>query len=159
MLTFILNWYGPYTSQDLENDKEFGNGVYLITGKQSYERKSVIQYCGITKGTFYNRIKNHHKKEYVKKEMNFWLSNFTYPTEITRKELELAETIIVFFWQPSLNEKKKFSIPNSTTIVNLWFKIDGTPRHNQLKIFRDLSDVISWDGECWRTGNLRVRTA
>lgn len=67
MLTFILNWYGPYTSEDIENDKEYGNGVYLITGKQSYERKSVIQYCGITEGSFYNRIKNHHKKEYVKK--------------------------------------------------------------------------------------------
>ena len=40
MLTFILNWYGPYTSEDIENDKEYGNGVYLITGKQSYERKN-----------------------------------------------------------------------------------------------------------------------
>ena len=156
MVTFILNWYGPYTLDDLENEKKSGNGLYLITGKQAYERQSAIQYCGITEGSFYNRIKNHHKKEYVKKEMSFWLGIFTYPKKITRNELELAEKIIIYFWQPSLNEKKKISIPKPTTIINQWFKKDETPRYNQCDIYRDLSDVISWDGKLWRTGNLKV---
>ncbi len=35
---------------------------------------------------------------------------------------------------------------------------DGQPRFNQRAIYRDLPDVLSWDTEHWRTGNLTVYT-
>jgi len=70
--------------------------------------------------------------------------------------LETAEKIIVYFWLPELNERKKVSPPEPTTILNFWFKKDGALHSNQLDVYRKLSDIISWDGENWRTGNLKV---
>ncbi|NOQ36655.1 MAG: hypothetical protein GQ569_12305 [Methylococcaceae bacterium] len=153
----ILNWYGSYNDETLKNDIEFGNGLYLITGKQPYERESTIQYCGITEGSFYNRLLSHHKKDDVTEiSREYWLAEITYPKRSNRDLLEIAEKIIVYFWQPSLNEKKKISLPEPTTVINQWFNIEGQPRINQMKIYKELSDVISWDGEYWRTGNLKI---
>ena len=156
MRIFIINWYGAYTFQELEYVKELGNGIYLITGKQKYERIPKIQYCGITEGSFYSRIKNHHKKDSIYTDQNFWLGRFSYPKEVTRNTLETAEKMLVYSWQFSLNEKKKLSLPEPTTVLNYWFNRNHEPRFNQQKIYRDFSDVISWDGELWRLGNLKV---
>lgn len=157
MQTFIINWFGPYTFDEVTIDSELGNGIYLITGKQKYQRNTDILYCGITEGTFYNRFKRHHKKEYVYRDENFWLGNFAYPLEVSRNTLETAEKIIIYFWGPVLNDRKKVTPPKPTTLLNFWFKRNHTPRINQLEIYRDLPDVISWDETHWRTGNLKVQ--
>jgi len=155
MKNIVLNWYGPYTDETIESEKEFGNGLYLITGKQPYEREDSIQYCGITENSFYTRFSNHHKKGKVVRNREYWLSEVEYP-KANKNTLETAEKIIIYFWQPSLNERKKISIPEPTSVMNKWFTVDGKPRINQKRIYKDLSDVISWDGEYWRTGNLNV---
>jgi hypothetical protein len=67
MRTFILNWYGPYTNDEVVADRESGNGLYLFTGKVKYQRSSEILYCGITEDTFRNRLLKHHKKDEVYK--------------------------------------------------------------------------------------------
>lgn len=156
MRTFIINWRGAYTFEELESDREFGDGIYLIAGKRKYQRNSEIQYIGITEDSFYNRIKKHHKKDLVFKDTTFWLGKFEYPKKVDRNILETAEKILIYFWLPELNDKKKTALPEPTTLLNFWFKKDLTPRFNQLKIYRDLYDVISWNGEFWRTGNLNV---
>jgi len=156
MRTFIINWYGAYSFEEIEQDKDFGNGIYLITGKRKHQRNSEIQYCGITEDSFYNRIKTHHKKDFVFREQKFWLGEFLYPKKINRSVLETAEKIIIYFWLPKLNQQKTVSPPEPTTVLNFWFKKDRTLRRNQLSIYRDLYDVLSWDGDFWRTGNLQV---
>jgi hypothetical protein len=156
MKTIILNWYGPYVGSSLGSEKDFGNGLYLITGKRPYERNQIIQYCGITKNSFYSRFLGHHKKEEVTRNRFYWLAEIIYPKRTSRKLLEITETIIIYFWQPPLNERKKISLPEPTTVINRWFTIKGKTRVNQMQIYKDLSDVISWDGENWRTGNLKV---
>jgi hypothetical protein len=157
MKTIILKWYGPYTDETLERDNEFGNGIYLITGKLRYEREACIQYCGITENAFHNRLNNrHHRRNEITRDREYWLSEIIYPISINRNLLDISEKIIVYFWQPPLNERKKISIPEPTTIINHWFNAKGEPRINQRGIYRDLYDVISWDGEYWRTGNLNV---
>jgi len=156
MKTIILNWYGPYSDENINDEKEFGSGIYIITGKQKYEREAVIQYCGITERTFKQRLSEHHKKESILKDRKYWLAEIIYPKKTNRSLLELAEKIIIYFWQPALNEKKIISQPDPTTIINQWFNLSDEARVNQLKIYKDLSDVISWDGEYWRTGNLKV---
>lgn len=156
MQTFIINWYGAYSFEDISDEGNFGNGIYLITGKQKRQTNSEIQYCGITENSFYNRIKFHHKKDSIFREQKFWLGEFIYPKKVDRSVLETAEKIIIYFWQPILNEKKKVSPPKPTTILNFWFKKDSTPRFNQLAIYHNLDDVISWDGKFWRTANLKV---
>jgi G:T-mismatch repair DNA endonuclease (very short patch repair protein) len=156
MRTFIINWYGPYTLDEVTYEAESGDGIYLITGKLKYQRNPDILYCGITEGTFYNRFKYHHKKDLVFREQRFWLGKIKYPVNFNRNDLETAEKIIIYVWEPRLNERKKVSPPTQTTLLSFWFKKDHTPRTNQLEIYRDLYDVISWNGENWRTGNLHV---
>ncbi len=37
MKTIILNWFDTYTFDEFLEDKEPGNGIYLVTGKRPYE--------------------------------------------------------------------------------------------------------------------------
>jgi hypothetical protein len=156
MKTIILNWFGPYTFEEVLSDKESGNGLYLATGKRAYERVSKIQYCGITERGFAKRLKTHHKVNQITNDREFWLGKIEYPQNHNREILEVAEKIIVWTWQLPLNEKKKDTPSKPTTIIHFWFNREGLPRKNQLKIYKDFKDVLSWDGEYWRTGNLKV---
>jgi hypothetical protein len=54
--TIILNWEGPFTLEEVLENKQKSNGLYIITGKVRYKRDLDIQYCGITEGSFYNRL-------------------------------------------------------------------------------------------------------
>lgn len=156
MRTVILNWSGPYTFEEVLWGTDLSNGLYLMTGKRAYERISTIQYCGITERRFAQRIKEHHKIDEIKRDRRFWLAQIEYPQTFDREVLEMTEKIIVWTWQLPLNEKKKYTPPQPTTILNFWFKRDRTPRINQLEIYRNFSDVLSWDRNYWRTGNLKV---
>lgn len=154
--TVIVNWRGPYSYAEIEENSDWGNGLYLATGKLKYEREASIQYCGITEGSFITRIKSHHKVHEISREQEFWVGTVNYPTDVSRHFLEIAESIIIYFWQPELNDRKKVYAPKPITLVSKWFKKDGTPRLRQHTMCKDLDDVISWDGELWRSGNLQV---
>ena len=154
--TIIINWKGPFTYDEIQENPEMGNGLYLAAGKQKYERENSIQYCGITEGSFARRFKDHHKIPQITREQEFWLGEVSVPEKATRHYLEIAETLIIYFWQPALNERKKYTPPKPTTVISYWLKKDGTPRRKQMSIYKDLDDVLSWDGEYWRTGNLSV---
>jgi hypothetical protein len=155
--TVIVNWYGPYTYEEIEEKRDWKNGLYLATGKLKYKQRSAtIQYCGITEGSFYRRFKNHHKIYAINRELKFWIGTITYPDDASRYFLEMAESMIIFFWEPELNERKKLTLPTSITLINKWFKKDRSPRFRQHPMCNNLTDVLSWDGELWRTGNLKV---
>ncbi|MFW1747849.1 hypothetical protein ACG9XW_16810 [Acinetobacter guillouiae] len=154
--TIILNWKGPFTLDEVLANKQRSNGLYIITGKRKNERFLDIQYCGITEGSFHNRIKKHQKVPLVTREREFWLANVEYPIKVTRTFLEKAESIIIYFWQPNLNTRKKVYPPTPITLINKWYKKDGGPRLRQHKIMKNLDDVLCWDGEFWRTGNLSI---
>lgn len=154
--TVIVDWHGPYSYSEVEEAPERGNGLYLATGKLKYGREATIQYCGITEGSFIGRFKTHHKVHKINREQEFWLGTIQYPGDASRYFLEMAESIIIYFWQPALNERKRVHIPKPITLVNKWFKKDGTPRRRQHTMCKHLDDVISWDGELWRSGNLQV---
>lgn len=118
--TLIINWKGPYSYDDITNNPELRNGLYLAAGKQKYERgDNSIQYCGITEGNFSLRFRNHHKLPLITREQEFWLGTVAVPANASRYYLEMAEALIIYFWQPSLNEKKKISPPKSTTVINI----------------------------------------
>ncbi|MFT6928414.1 MAG: hypothetical protein ACJAZP_004066 [Psychromonas sp.] len=154
--TVIIDWLGPYNYAEIKQNPGWSNGLYLATGKLKYEREATIQYCGITEGSFIGRFKSHHKVHKISREQAFWLGTVKYPHEASRHFLEIAESIIVYFWQPSLNNRKKAFPPKPITLVNKWFKKNGLPRLRQHSMCKYLSDVISWDGELWRSGNLQV---
>lgn len=154
-LTIRLHWRGPFTLDEVQ-DMEDGNGLYLFTGKRPYEREASIQYCGITEGQYRRRFANHQALEEINRDLQIWLGEVAYPVEHTRTHLEIAEATIVYFWQPELNTQLKYRPPRPTTVISHWFKRDGTPRYNQQSIYSELYDVLCWDGDLWRTGNLKV---
>ena len=43
----------------------------------------------------------------LQENRNFWLGTVVVPANASRYYLEMAEALIIYFWQPSLNEKKK----------------------------------------------------
>lgn len=155
-LTIKINWHGPYDAAQLD-DLDGGNGLYMFTGKRKHQRdEAEIQYFGITENTYKGRFKNHHKLPEINRDLGIWLGEIDYPSEYDRNHLETAEKIMVYFWQPVLNERKKFTPPQPTTVISHWFTADGSPRINQKVIYKNLPDVICWDGEHWRIGNLKV---
>lgn len=154
-LAITVHWRGPFAQEDVVST-ELGNGLYMFAGKRPYERSEQIQYCGITEGLFRNRFSQHHKIFEITRDLTIWLGQISVPEDFTRTHLETAEKIVVYFWQPNLNERKKVSLPRPTTLISHWFKYDGMVRFNQKEIYRDLPDVLCWDGQYWRTGNLCV---
>lgn len=154
METIIIHWKGPfYDPKDIKDSY----GLYLIAGKRRYGREDDIQYCGITERDFLARFSDTgHKIKYIQRDLRIWVGRVAFPLEIGRSQLEAAEKMIVYFWQPHLNDRKKITLPGPTTVISHWFKNDGTPRYRQQGVYRDLHDVISWDGHHWRTGNLTV---
>ena len=155
-VTLIIEWQGPYTLEELKEDSDWGDGLYIATGKLKNKQTEEIQYCGITEGGFFYRLSNHHKINEITRNQRFWIGDIVYPKRPSRDHMELAESIIIYFWQPTLNERKKVSPPKPITIIGHWLKSDGSPRFRQHPLCKDFDDVLSWDGKLWRTGNLSV---
>ncbi|MEI6707837.1 MAG: hypothetical protein WCK96_11960 [Methylococcales bacterium] len=154
-LTIKIHWKGVY-SLDEVNKREDGNGLYLLAGKRKYKQEdSDIQYFGITEKKYKERFsdKNHPIHD-ITRDLKIWLGEVIYPQNFELKHLKTAEAIMIYYWQPNLNTQNKPYPPRPTTIVSHWFKKDGSPRINQ--VYKNLHDVMSWDGEYWRTGNLSV---
>jgi hypothetical protein len=92
----------------------------------------------------------------INREQAFWIGEVKYPNDVSRYYLERAEDIIIYFWQPTLNERKKITISKPITLISKWFKQDRTPRLRQHSMCKELDDVLSWDGDFWRSGNLQI---
>lgn len=147
MNSFVIEWSGPYDDDEISDINE-SNGLYLITGFQKFKRNHVIQYCGITERNFRKRFNDlDHKKELVTRERKYWLGNIRSNTTIVRKDLELVESLIVFFWQPELNVHKKRTPPSPTVIINRWYNKEKNLRRKIMYEAQRLHDVIFWDGE------------
>lgn len=157
-LCIKIHWHGPYTIDNVKDSKPY-SGIYLFAGKRKYQREAEIQYCGITENAFYRRFADHHKINLVTRECEIWLGEAVYPEQLSREHLEAAEALIIYFWQPELNDKKRANPPtNAITVISHWLKRDGKPRMKQKAIYKNLDDVLCWDGKYWRTGNLDIYT-
>lgn len=155
MRTIVIGWQGPYTLESVY-ESDLGNGLYFISGRMKYERRDQIQYFGITERTYRERLRDrHHAVERVTKNRQVWLGQVEYPSRFTRGHLELAEACLIYFWGSSkLNRKKLAKPPKPVCLIARWLKPDGEVRLKRRHIYRDLLDVLWWDGEYWRTGNL-----
>src|SRR5262245_65298166 len=98
--TILIHWHGPFrTVEEIEG----GNGLYLLTGKRLSDPQEQIQYCGITEGSYYFRLRNHQKLKEITQELGIWLGTIICPELAERSDLEMAEKILVHLWQPALN--------------------------------------------------------
>lgn len=155
MKTYIVKWYGPFTDEEVEQHS-FANGLYLITGLQKGKRIKDIQYCGITEGVLAKRLTRHHKKDLITREREYWLGKVETDMLLLRQDLELIESLIIYFWQPQLNEQKRKNAPAQTVVINRWYDKVGNLRRRSQHQAQQLNDVIFWDGEDWHIGNLKV---
>jgi hypothetical protein len=152
--TIVIEWFGPVSWETIENLE--AGGLYIFTGKQKHQRKDSIQYIGITEGNYRHRFTRHHKVLLITRDLRCWVGQIIHPTNLGRVGLERAESMLVYFAQPELNERKVIYPPYPTAVISHWFTEREMPRYNRQGIFRNFPDVISWDGHNWREGNLRV---
>lgn len=155
--TIIVRWEGPHTLE-IASESNFGKGLYFFTGRKPYERTDQIQYFGITEGLYRRRFKNHSAIPQVTKNLRIWFGQVEYPKRFNRTHLELAEGCMVYFWGGDriINRRKLIYPPEPVCLISKWTKTNGDTRLNRLAIYRDLPDVLWWDGEYWRTGNLKA---
>lgn len=159
MKNYIVNWQGPYDDTELSNIDD-NLGLYLITGFQKFKKTNLIQYCGITEQLFSKRLGNsHHKKDLITRDRKYWIGKIVSESQVQRVDLEFVESLIVYFWQPDLNEKKKQKPPSPTVVINRWYDINGILRKRIIHEAQKLHDVIFWDGEYWHlSDSLKVFT-
>jgi len=161
MITVVVKWKGPYEWEDVCKS-ESRNGIYLITGKQPRQRKERIQYCGITENKFSARLrqKGHAREAIRSATLEIWLGEIVYPDEFDKSHLGIAEHCFVSFWQPPLNRNLIRYVPSQAVcLISEWFFPDDSARRERPDIIADLPDVLWWDEERWRTGQLDVNPA
>lgn len=154
--TIVIGWEGPHSLESVY-ESDLGNGLYFVSGRMKHERKDRIQYFGITKRPYSERLKERdHAVKQVTKNRQIWLGQIEYPGRFTRAHLELAEGCLIYFWgESNLNKNKLVKPPKPVCLISRWLKRDREVRWNRLSIYKDLPDVLWWDGEYWRTGNLK----
>lgn len=149
---FVVHWRGPFTKEQVDAMDESGV-VYLVTGLAAGKRKSTIQYFGITNQSICVRMKRHHKLSQDIADMQIWIGWIMHsPTN--KPSLEMVERLLIYLWQPPLNEKKKISLPKATSLLCHWFYPNWKALRTKPKTVKDLYDVICWDGTYWHTGHL-----
>lgn len=155
--TLVISWEGPHTIESTRTS-DLGNGLYFLSGRKRYERKDHIQYFGITEVPYHQRFRKHHAIAQITKNLGIWLGQVEYPRRFDRTHLELAEACMIYFWggDEIINRRKLIRPPQPVCLISRWTKTNGDTRLNRLAIYRDLPDVLWWDGEYWRTGNLKA---
>jgi hypothetical protein len=124
--------------------------------RKSQRKPDQIQYFGITGGPYRRRLNRwHHALGQITRNPRVWLGQIEYPDEFSRSSLELAEGCLIYFWGPKLNKKKLVTPPKPVCLISRWLRPDGEARKNRQAIYKGLPDVVWWDGEYWRTGNLK----
>ena len=163
---FVIDWVGPFSEiEELKKWEKHNNTMrnyyfYIISGKP-YNMRNYRSYCGITQnkdGYVYKRYQcdpNH--KIHTMRDKEIWIGRFSDNSAHSRSDIELCETMIVSYWQPELNNKKKSTYPSSNIVlINRWFKTDLVPRQNNIYIAQKMSDLIILD-ESGIWGTERVR--
>lgn len=155
---YALEWFGPYESiEDIWNDDDTQScSIYLITGKEAYERGSQhIKYVGITERDPAERLseKDHLRKQEKIKFKKYWVGKFSKTSNRNqRTHAELIETLFIRFLFLTdvkiINGKKLKSTPRTpVTVLSRWFlKNSNEHRLHKPTVLKDLPDVIMFDG-------------
>lgn len=163
---FVVQWYGPFeTLEQLKyweknNNTSFSFNLYLLTGKEKFQKK-YSHYCGITKQQYiFQRLqKNHDKFPLIIRERNIWAGRFADPSQVDRENAELVESLIISYWQPQLNDKKKKYFPReSVGLINKWYNKQQKSLQNRRFPAQSLTDVVLYDKndeEIWTAEQLK----
>ena len=163
---FTIEWVAPFFNIEslIKWEKEHNHTLnylfYIVTGIPTNKQK-IRSYCGISMnkaGYIYNRYlaDKTHIVHYLRNE-EIWIGKFSDNSPHTREDVELCETMIISYWQPELNIRKKAYYPNkSVTIINRWYKKDLQPREKNIYTAQTMPDLIIYDGSAiWGTEKIK----
>ena len=167
---YALEWLGPYNSiEDMLNDDNVINGsIYLITGRQKYERAKHIKYIGITERDPAVRLsdKDHKIKQEQILEKKYWVGVFSRVSNRNlRKHAELIETLFIRYLYLNdvkiINKVKLKKEPKcAVVVVNRWNKDIENHRLYKPSLLSELPDLLIYDGsEYWGTQKLKFLVA
>lgn len=151
MKIYCVSWRGPYSLDEIVSSDfadEDPNIIYILVGKRIYERgDNKIQYIGISGQGARARLRYHHKAENVRHDPTVWIGHID-KSDVERNDLELAESVLVYFSQPPLNEKKTSNAPKeSCSVISRYYKKNGDVYKNQKSYLTMLPDVLMWSKE------------
>lgn len=163
---FVIQWYGPFeTVEQLKNWEKTNNtsysfNLYVFTGIEKSQRR-YSHYCGITKQEFIHQRLNckHDKFLLIKRNLNIWAGRFADSLHANKLNAELVESLIVSFWQPDLNIRKRIYLPaQSVGIINKWYNKQQKSLQNRRFPAQSLTDVVIYDldnKEIWTAEQLK----
>ena len=159
MRAYVINWYGPYSYENLRQNKH-KNVLYLIAGRKKMNGL-IYSYCGITTTTVFRRINfdPNHKSWKLKSDKEFWIGVIDRSIKPSKSLLETLEHVIINFWKPELNKNKKIKLPkNRIVIINQWLNPKGDIRFNKKYFTQKLEDLIFFNGNEWIVSNKIYQT-
>lgn len=165
---FLIQWCGPFFSVEDLKDWELKNqsckkrNLYILTGKE-YNRRKTSYYCGMSEqNPLYKRFENHKKYNKIQHDLNIWIGCFSCQEQATHENISIVETMIISYWQPELNEKKKKYYPNQCIcLINRWHNINQSLRSRRKYPAQYLDDVLIYDndsGKIWGAEYLKDLT-
>ncbi|MBK0403063.1 hypothetical protein I5M27_08695 [Adhaeribacter sp. BT258] len=156
--TVIINWHGPFRSLEDITPEQKGNGLYFLWGKTKGQKNHRFQYIGITEQNFTDRFKdpNHRCHELRFPESSIWLGHIHYPSRYKRNLLELGENCLCHFAAPDKNKNKLYQPRKPGCIISQWCTQEGIPRLRRPSLPDYMPEMLWWDTERWRTGNMKV---
>lgn len=161
-LMIAINWYGPYRSLEEASyiaKEDYGYGLYMGIGKQKGERKSRLQYVGISESLGSRIGSAHHKLHQITRDFELWMGEpaTAEPSgpkmKVTRATLDHAEWLHSYFLSLPLNERKKSLPDRSVSVLNRWWMKDYvTPRkkrpHSAWPDLIDYPSIEDLDARC-----------
>jgi hypothetical protein len=163
-IAIVIDWFGPYQQLDEAKSaarKDYDDGLYMLIGKQKYEKKRRLKYVGLAKD-LESRLKKDHPAISRLRECIIWLGEVATAgvsgpkRKTTEQRLDLAEWALCYFLKLPLNTKKRNNPPpQPVTLLNRWWCKDfETLRKN--RPHKDWPDIIDYVGKDWgaRTAKL-----
>lgn len=151
----LVEWYGPYSSEEAGPAAfEYADGLYMVTGRRAYQRKSEPQYIGLASSLGARLSAVHHKIPEVKHDIKIWLGQVVSPRtpgkkmQVTDVMLDLVEWAHAYFMQLPLNDKKTRKWPKRDIVVyNRWWRRCKEVGHGK-RPNREWPDIIDFiDGD------------
>jgi hypothetical protein len=151
----MVDWRGPHERRNWGKNRNTSI-LYLAVGSTAKQRQRKFRYCGITASDLSSRSRQHAKLGLIS-HCEIWEGWFTFPNPHLppRKDLELAEWIVIYYWGDLLNERKVSRAPRvSGVVISRWCNGEGQSCKKPA-VFKKLPDVIAWNSKTkrWQTGN------
>lgn len=158
-LALIADWCGPFASIEearaAAKKFELAEVLYFATGKRAYQRKSTLQYVGISNDPQSRLSNQHHKLPEIKTNFSVWIGEISSHAVAGRKAkihpvahsqaVEAVEWALAYFLALPLNKKKRRRPPpRGLIVISRWFQADfDTPRTH--RGHKDWPDYIEFE--------------